>query len=38
MFDRAVRDRLTEIMERGRYTELSSDKGFTDAFVGGMMF
>ena len=38
MFDRAVRDRLTEIMEHGRYTELSSDKGFTDAFVGGMVF
>ncbi len=38
MFDRAVRTRLTEIMEHGRYTELSSDKGFTDAFVGGMMF
>ena len=38
MFDGAVRTRLQEIMDHARYTELSSDKGFTDAFVSGMMF
>ncbi len=38
LFDRDVRDNLAEIMENARYTELSSDKSFTDAFVNGMMF
>ncbi len=38
MFDGTVRENLRGIMENARYTELSSDKGFTDAFVGGMMF
>jgi len=38
MFDEAVRGSLQTIMENARYTELSSDKGFTDAFVSGMMF
>ena len=38
LFDEAVRSNLREIMANARYTELSSDKGFTDAFVGGMMF
>ncbi len=38
LFDEKVRENLREIMANARYTELSSDKGFTDAFVGGMMF
>ncbi len=38
LFDRDVRDNLAGIMENARYTELSSDKNFTDAFVNGMMF
>lgn len=38
LFDAKVRENLRTIMENARYTELSSDKGFTDAFVGGMMF
>lgn len=38
LFDETVRENLREIMENARYTELSSDKGFTDAFIGGMMF
>jgi uncharacterized 2Fe-2S/4Fe-4S cluster protein (DUF4445 family) len=38
LFDAKVRENLRIIMENARYTELSSDKGFTDAFVGGMMF
>ena len=38
MYDDAVRTSLQEIMTNARYTELSSDKGFTDAYVSGMMF
>ena len=38
MYDEAVRTSLNEIMTNARYTELSSDKGFTDAYVSGMMF
>ncbi len=38
MFDKAVRDNLREVMDYARYTELSSDKAFTDAFVMGMGF
>ncbi len=38
LFDENVRANLRTIMTNARYTELSSDKGFTDAFVGGMMF
>ena len=38
MFDKAVRENLHTIMANARYTELSSDKGFTDAYVSGMMF
>ncbi len=38
LFDKDVRDNLTGIMKNARYTELSSDKTFTDAFVNGMMF
>ena len=38
MFDESVRAALTDIMANARYTELSSDKAFTDAFVNGMMF
>lgn len=38
MYDDAVRTSLQEIMTNARYTELSSDKSFTDAYVSGMMF
>lgn len=38
LFDEDVRENLAGIMDNARYTELSSDKSFTDAFVNGMMF